>query len=241
MPGDPHPFLVAPDRFDKDGGVRFPQDEAHHVLRVVRLKIGDTCRVVDGQGGRFRVRLQGSERDLIGVILESTREAEPERRLDLGFPVLRTGGRTDWLIEKGVEVGVDRFVPIAWERSIRGTSASARRRWARIVREARKPSERARLPSLANEEAALAAVGGGGPTTLADPAGGEAWPGLAAARPVLLLVGPEGGVAAGERDLLCERGAVLWGLGSNRLRAETAAIVGSHRLAGALRRAGAPA
>lgn len=233
MPGDPHPFLVAPDRFDADGSMRFPEEEAHHLLRVVRLKIGDTCRVVDGQGGRFKVRLEGSERGLTGVILESFREAAPPRKLILGFPVLRSSGRTDWLFEKGVEVGVDRFVPIAWERSIRGVSASLRRRWGRIISEALKQSERAYLPALGEEMCPLDAVGTN-LTILADPEGAERLPDLAAASSVLLLVGPEGGVTAEERDVLREHGAVLWGLGSTRLRSETAAIVGSHRIACAI-------
>jgi 16S rRNA (uracil1498-N3)-methyltransferase len=238
MPGDPHPFLVPPGRFDESGVVHFPEGEAHHILRVVRLKPGDACRVVDGRGGRFRVRLEGDENDLQGIVLEARREVEPSRRLDLGFPVLRLRARTDWLIEKCVEVGVDRFVPISWERSLKGVSGGSQSRWERIIREAMKQSERAWLPELISEERPAPATDGRDLVILADPAGDGSLPDLSTAASVLLLIGPEGGVTASEREDLRARGAALWNLGTNRLRAETAAVVGSHHLACALRDAG---
>jgi 16S rRNA (uracil1498-N3)-methyltransferase len=221
--------------------VRFPEEEAHHILHVVRLKAGDRCRVVDGRGGRFVVRLEGRGKDLFGAVLESERDSMPLRRLDLGFPMLRTRSRTDWLIEKGVEVGVGRFVPIEWARSLKPASTGSKTRWERIIAEAMKQSERLFLPDLAPAQEALVAVAEADVTILADSAGVESLPDLGAAESVLLLVGPEGGIAPEERDALVARGAVLWGLGPGRLRAETAAIVGSHRLACALLRAGSSA
>jgi 16S rRNA (uracil1498-N3)-methyltransferase len=235
MPGDPHPFLVPPERFTVTGELLFPEEEAHHILRVVRLKSGDTCRVVDGLGGRFVVRLEGGEKLLRGTVIESTREARPARSLELGFPMLRLRARTDWMIEKGVEVGVDRFVPIRWERGLKDASAGARVRWERILREAMKQAERAFLPDLGMAEGPAVAAGDRCLTILADPTGDASLPDLTSVKEVRLLIGPEGGAAPEERRRLLDQGAILWGLGATRLRAETAAIVGCHRLSCALR------
>lgn len=240
MGGDPHPFYVPPAAVHREEGiVRFPREEARHILRVVRLRAGDVCRVVDGRGARLRVRLlDGSEADLRGDVLEESFEPAPATALELGFPLLHVRARTEWLLEKAVEVGVDRLVPIRWARGLpEGTGA--RPRWERIVREAMKQCERAWLPELAEamlpvreEDARM-----GTRLVLADPEGEPDPPDVRGAARVRLLVGPEGGISPLERSALRDGGALAWSLGPNRLRGETAAIVGAHRLALELRRA----
>ncbi len=70
---------------------------------------------------------------------------------------------------------------------------------------------------------------------LADPEGEADLPDLTEASSVMLLVGPEGGLTDDEKRMMIERGCALWSLGPTRLRAETAAVVGSHRLTCAAR------
>ena len=65
---------------------------------------------------------------------------------------------------------------------------------------------------------------------LADSEGEETLPDLSQIETLRLLIGPEGGLEQEERENLLARGAKVWSLGPTRLRAETAAIVGSHRL-----------
>jgi 16S rRNA (uracil1498-N3)-methyltransferase len=243
MARDPHPFLIPPDGFTPDGRVRFPSEEAHHATRVVRLGAGDECRVVDGRGGLFRVLLTEEGGTLVGRVIEGWREGRETPCVVLGFPVLRHHARTDWLIEKAVEVGVGRLRPVAWERSLKGATSEQRRRWERIAREAMKQSERRWLPDF-DEEAAPRELPREGSVVLADPQGQEEPPDISGSESVLLLVGPEGGLTDEERELCIGRGYALWSLGSGRLRAETAAVVASHRLACAARaqraKAGSP-
>jgi 16S rRNA (uracil1498-N3)-methyltransferase len=234
MARDPHPFLVPPNGFTPDGRVRFPAEEAHHARRVVRLGPGDECRVADGFGGLFRVVLEEETGELVGRILETTREARGGPLAVLGFPVLRQHARADWLIEKVVEVGIDRLVPVEWDRSIKSATAEQQRRWERIAREAMKQSERRWLPEI-GPEVAPSDLPRDQRMVLADPDGESSLPDMEGADSVLLLVGPEGGLTDDERRMMIERGCALWSLGPTRLRAETAAVVGSHRLACAAR------
>ncbi len=236
MGRDPHPFYAPPERFHGDR-VRFDAQESHHILHVIRLEAGSVCRVVDGLGGRYLIRLLGGAGEVEGVVLES--EPVEERRfvLELGFPLLRVRSRTDWLIEKGVEVGVDRFVPILWTRTVREAHSERNAdRWRSLLREAMKQSERAWLPEL--DPARSPDCGGSGTQViLADSDGPEEPPIDRDTRAVRLLVGPEGGATDEERARLVGAGARLWALGPLRLRAETACVVGAFGLARAMRMA----
>ncbi len=237
MSRDPHPFYVPPEACDADSRtISFPKDEAHHILRVIRLREGDACRVTDGRGRLFRVVLEGDEDVLRGRIVEARTARERRVVLEVGFPVLRAHPRNDWLIEKAVEVGVGTLVPVPWERSVKDVSASSRRRWERIAREAMKQSESVWLPEIRLDAAPFDRPAGT-LWILADPAGSETLPEIGDAARVRLLVGPEGGITDGERDRLLRQGAVRWGLGPTRLRGETAAVVGAHRLGVAIREA----
>jgi len=237
MARDPHPFYVAPDHMLPDGTLRFTEGEAHHILRVIRLRAGDVCRVVDGNGGLYRVRLEAGADSLTGRILEARREPVPSRILELGFPILRLRARTEWLLEKTVEVGAARLIPIRWERSVKEISTALRSRWERIIQEAMKQSERLWLPDLAGVAEPYDPLVNT-QLLLADRDGKDDLESLRGAERVRLLVGPEGGLTADEQARLIGAGARLWSLGPARLRAETAAVVGCHRLAGALRAAG---
>ena len=236
MGRDPHPFYVPPDARLPGDRVRFPAEEARHLLRVLRFREGDVCRVVDGEGTMLRVRIERTRGGVEGTILSRVRQ-ERSRLLGLGFPVLRQRARTEWMLEKAVEVGADRLVPIAWERGVARDARLPRGRWDRILVEAMKQSQRVWLPRL---EEISAAPGPGSAEiglVLADPEGQESPPEVSGVGEIRLLVVPEGGVTDEERERLAAQGAALWSLGPNRLRAETACVVGLYRLAGALRAA----
>jgi 16S rRNA (uracil1498-N3)-methyltransferase len=234
MARDPHPFLVPPECITGDGRILFPAEEAHHAAHVVRIAPGDECRVVDGCGGLYRVRLSMESGTLVGRITDASKVEPPRTRIALGFPVLRQRARLEWLLEKAVEVGADLLIPVAWDRSVKDASEEQRRRWTRIVQEAMKQSERRWLPRI-EVETAPDGLGLEECIVLADPEGSEQPPRVGGCGSVVLLIGPEGGVTSEERERLLARGCALWSLGPNRLRAETAAIVGMHALALAAR------
>jgi 16S rRNA (uracil1498-N3)-methyltransferase len=139
----------------------------------------------------------------------------------------------DILIEKASELGVARLVPLHLTRSVaRPHEAGVKEdRWRRLAVESLKQSKRSHLMEVAAPvplEAFLEGVPEGAGLWWADPRGIS--PLAAAARtqaspgPLVLVVGPEGGISPPEAGLLRDRGGIPVGLGGNRLRAETAAL-----------------
>jgi len=132
----------------------------------------------------------------------------------VGFALIK-GGRPELVVQKLTELGVDRILPLATERSVvrwdEAKVASQYERMVRVAREAGMQSRRVRLPEVTPVAPVLSLFD----AAMAEP-GGEALD----ADVDVLLVGPEGGWTPEE---LRERRRI--NLGSTILRAETAAIV----------------
>ena len=209
-------------------------DEAHHARRVLRLEAGAPVLCFDGEGRAWRGRLAGYERDaaLVDVVEALEPEPEPAPRVSLAQGLVK-GDRMDLIVQKATELGAARIVPVACDRSdVRLEAERAARRserWRRIVVEAAKQCERARVPEVAAPaplETVLATIEG--PSVAFVERDGEAARGhLEALRgepSVAVFVGPEGGWSDRERALFVEHGVARLSLGPLVLRAETAAI-----------------
>jgi 16S rRNA (uracil1498-N3)-methyltransferase len=140
----------------------------------------------------------------------------PAREVAVGFTLIKSG-RSELVVQKLTELGVDRILLLAAERSVvrwdDGKVAANLERLARVVRESGMQSRRVRLPVLESLQRVSVAAQGPG-VAMAEP-GGSGLDGDVG----LLLIGPEGGWTDAE---LGDRRRV--GLGSTVLRAETAAI-----------------
>ena len=218
-----HTFFIT--ALPPEGGtVQLDRDEAHH-LRVRRLRPGETVRVVDGQGGFAVGPYVEKECIELGPRQE---EALPRTALVLAQAWI-PAERLDWSIQKAVEVGAAEIVVYGAERKVmkKGRAEQREGRWQRIVREAAKQCGRARFPSIAFVPD-LASL-------LQDVAVDVWWMAeQASTRPVFkgqprragLVVGPEGGFSATEREQLHAAGAHAMRLGPWTLRSETVAPAG---------------
>lgn len=206
--------------------LRIEGDEHQH-LKVARAEIGEELEIFDGKGGVWTGKVESaSKHETVVEILQSRRVASPKPELILGLSLVKPAA-FELALEKAVEVGVTRIVPVIASRS---NVAPGRRsdRWSRIVIEAAKQSKRYYLPALdepirfetALDHAAATKIvfaeRGGGP--LKSALGGG---------PVFFLVGPEGGWTDSELDAARHKGFAPVGLGEGILRTETAAIVGA--------------
>lgn len=214
---------------------RLEEPDRHHLTRVLRLKAGVAVTACDGRGGWVPCRL-GSDGGLEPVG-EVVREAPPTPEVTVAF-ALTKGERPDLVVQKLTELGVDRLVPFAAERSVvRWDAVKAAKhhdRFVELVRQAAMQSRRVILPSVG-----LASVSGSRPSDgsivpgAAVPSFGEVAAALgprvvmadmAGESPVLarpaVLIGPEGGWSPAERDTDVPR----MKLGVHVMRAETAAI-----------------
>jgi 16S rRNA (uracil1498-N3)-methyltransferase len=204
---------------------RLSLEETAHA-RARRLRPGDPVVLFDGSGREAEGRLT--------VLNRGGGEVAVERILPAGDPVapvaLFVAGlraeRLAWLAEKATELSAESVTLVASARtqSFRG-SAAILARLERVAREAAKQCESSRWPRIAGPlpfEAALSERPASHRLFL-DPEG-EEFPSEPSARTITLLVGPEGGWTAQEREAARARGWSRVALPAGKLRAETAAI-----------------
>jgi 16S rRNA (uracil1498-N3)-methyltransferase len=205
--------------------------EAHHAGTVKRLAVGEPAWLADGHGGLAETRVAevGRERVLFTVLLRR-RLPEPKPRFTV-VQALPKGERAELAVELLTELGVDEIVPWAASRSVavwRGEKAARGvQKWRRSAQEAAKQSRRGRIPEvaeLADTAAVAERVAAAGIAFVLD---SDAELALAAVDPpavgeVLLVIGPEGGLAPAELELFTAAGARPVRLGAEVLRTSTA-------------------
>lgn len=211
-------------------------DAANHIARVLRLQPGDPLTVFDGRGGEHAARIEGTRKGavIIEVGERSATERESPLPLTLAQGVSR-GERMDWVVQKATELGVTRIVPVLTERTVVKLDAKQSERrlshWQGIAVAACEQSGRNQVPGIS------------APLGLHDFLQHDEQPG--ATRLLLLptgtrrvndlnppndtggivvLIGPEGGLAASEQRAALAAGFTAVRMGPRVLRTETAAI-----------------
>src|SRR5438034_11832417 len=112
------PRLLVPG-LPRSGRVRVPDEEAHHLLRVLRARAGEAVGLFDGAGREVEAVIVAAARGEATVELgDEVVAPRPARDVVLCTAVPR-GERMEWLVEKCVEAGVAAIVPLAAERSAR--------------------------------------------------------------------------------------------------------------------------
>jgi 16S rRNA (uracil1498-N3)-methyltransferase len=219
--------------------VTLPAEEARHVRDVLRLRAGDEVYVFDAEGREFRCTLGKFIR--AGAILElqeETQPAQPESRLQLTLGIaLLKGEKFDLVIQKTVELGVTRIVPLLTDRSeVRLTNLQSTQkrlsRWQRLAVEAAKQSGRAYVPRIVEPVPVISFLHStkpeGGRFFLAERGGESLRDGLnsdpSVAQVIAAVVGPEGGWSDQEITAARQANWQIVTLGGRILRAETAAI-----------------
>jgi 16S rRNA (uracil1498-N3)-methyltransferase len=231
--------FYAPPTAIRDSRVVLPEDEARHLRTVLRGGEGDEITVVDGTGGWYRVEVTHvAPGQVVGTIAEQREEVgEPDVDVTVALGLLKKRSRFETFVEKAVELGVRRIVPLRTRRTERESIREGRLRNVMVA--AMKQCRRSRLPDLADPQSpaeVLAASGAelrlvchaGANAVPIQRAVAEAGPGASA----LVLVGPEGGFAPSEVDEAIAAGCTPVSLGPRRLRAETAGLAALHSVGG---------
>ena len=207
-------------------------DEHHHLARVMRMKAGERLLAADGRGTMYRAVIDRVAAEETHCSIEEVLPAlnEPARHVTLVQAVLKNPGKMDWIVEKAVELGVSRILPVRTARTLAASDKSVR--WNSIALAAMKQCGRCLCPPVAAVDVlplALEALEG---TVLllcheAAPVAAtleRALDAVSAEAPLALLIGPEGGFDAEEEALLRARGCMVVSLGTRRIRSETAAV-----------------
>jgi 16S rRNA (uracil1498-N3)-methyltransferase len=221
-------FYASPEDFEKEK-IILGLDETRHLRDVLRLRDGAEIQVFDGEGKEFLCRVENiSKRGTALQIIGEIAPAAPESDLDLTLAVaLLKGEKFDLVIQKAVELGVWKLVPLNTRRAdVRLKDGEKKlERWRKIVLEASKQTGRARLMKIEApidfEEFVKTADGAG---VLFAERGGKSFAEINAGKKITALIGPEGGWETSEIDSAASRGFQIITLGGRILRAETAAI-----------------
>lgn len=125
-------FLITPEELVSLSTVALTKDAAHHALRVLRMTPGAPLIVFDGAGRHARAQVVEAARDhctvqIDATITQSTTDSTVQITLLQGIAAAE---RMDWIIEKAVELGVSRVIPLVTQRStVKLDAQRAERRW----------------------------------------------------------------------------------------------------------------
>ncbi|MDR0397146.1 MAG: 16S rRNA (uracil(1498)-N(3))-methyltransferase [Oscillospiraceae bacterium] len=212
--------------------VTLPKDEAAHAARTLRLRAGDRVGLIDGLGSSFAAVLVEAGERVSAEIVESLPPNEPRLRTTLyqGLPKL---DKLERIIQQSTEIGVDRIVPVLFERcDAKIFSKERAARGNRIARESSKQCGRAVCPPvepMISFDECAARVSLEENAYLFWERAVEPFAEQFAKRPpglrrASIIIGPEGGVSDAEAERLVRAGAIPVSLGSRILRTETAPV-----------------
>jgi 16S rRNA (uracil1498-N3)-methyltransferase len=212
-----------------------PEEEARHCIKVMRLGTGDVVHVTDGKGSLYKTQIANTDIKKCRLTIVETQQAFGQRPyyIHLAIAPTKNADRTEWLVEKCVELGIDEISFVACERSERRVFKTDR--LEKIAISAMKQSLKAYLPFIHNVipfrefvEKPLH-----GQKFMAHLEEGRRELLQVAAKKnntYYLLVGPEGDFSSTEIKLATEKGFLPVSLGESRLRTETAGMAGCHIL-----------
>ncbi len=213
--------------------IELPAERTNYLLRVLRLREGNEFTAFDGHGGEYRAVIEHAGKHKAMVRIAEHDDVERESPLDIHlYQAVSRGERMDYTIQKAVELGVSRILPVFSQRSVVQLKGERLQRkqahWQQIAISACEQCGRNRIPPVEIPRPlgeALQTLPTDRTSLLLDPLARQ---GLADIDPdnlaISLLIGPEGGLTADEIGMAAGHGFVGVQLGPRILRTETAAV-----------------
>jgi 16S rRNA (uracil1498-N3)-methyltransferase len=235
------PRFHVPDVNGAAARVELPEEEAEHLVRVLRLGVGDEVDVFDGRGGMWRAEVVAAGRKSAAV--RPVQPLQPARELGVAVTLVMSvlkGDKMDAVVRDAVMLGVAAIQPVVSERAETSLAAMARgnrlARWQRIAVSSAKQCGRAVVPPIhpptplewcwtpprTSPTAAARVMCVEPSAALADVIAVQRVPKAPA---VHLIVGPEGGWSVTEVAAAHDSGAILMSLGERTLRADAVPMV----------------
>lgn len=209
------------------------EEASHHLARVLRAKVNDELTLFNGEGGEYSAIIMAIHKKTVTVKIRDYIEREAESSLELYLAQgISRGEKMDYTIQKAVELGVTKILPLFTERSTVKLDHERREKrlqhWRSIAIGACEQSGRNRVPeillpdSFSNGLTALAADWRLVLSPKADRKLKEIP--IEKNQRVILLIGPEGGLSETEIEEAHRAGFLSLNLGPRILRTETAAV-----------------
>ncbi|MGE0629026.1 MAG: 16S rRNA (uracil(1498)-N(3))-methyltransferase [Hyphomicrobiaceae bacterium] len=209
--------------------IRCTKEQSNYLLNVLRMKPGDGIIVFNGSDGAWRAELAtAGRRDAMLHLAEQTQPQDDGPDIDYLFAPLKRA-RLDYMVQKATELGVRRLRPVITRRT-QADRINLDRMRANVI-EAAEQCGILRIPEIAQPEPLVRVIEHWDtrrPLVFCDESSDVADPIAALSGlfpPVAVLIGPEGGFDAAERDMLRERPFTRSiSLGPRIMRADTAAV-----------------
>lgn len=234
----PRFFITESDIKETDGGiyVRITGEDAAHITKALRMRVGEILTVCDMKGIEYETRITETGESVFAEVVSSKKsENEPPYKCAV-YQSLVKGDRFDTVLQKSTELGASDIIPVITSRCTvkleKSDYARKTERWQKIVNEASKQCGRAAIPTVhlplsfrdAVEEAkksdlSLFCYEGDGTKPLSYYINEEKAP-----KSVSVMIGPEGGYSVDEAEYASMSGMKMTGLGKRILRTETAPI-----------------
>lgn len=227
-------FFIAPNQI-QENMIRLSDEDAKHVKTVLRARVGEEITVSDGQGVDYFCRIADMEDGVIAEVMrEENCQSEPKTKITL-YQALPKGDKMETIIQKCVELGIDRIVAVSTERCIVKLDKKEEKklvRWQKIAEAAAKQSGRGKIPQMASRvlHFAEALQDAGGLDAALIPYEKEQERGIRSfvtafsGESIGIFIGPEGGFTAEEIQAAVQQGVLPVTLGKRILRTETAGM-----------------
>lgn len=226
--------FYCPDTLSVGAMVALPETAATHAARVLRMQVGDTAILFNGDGADYQCQLTAVQKSSITAKVVSSTAVLNESPLNiLLLQGISSGDRMDYTIQKAVELGVREIQPIATERSVvKLNQERAEKRiahWQQIVISACEQCGRAYVPvvhaPLSLSQWLAQHLQSEASRILLNPVGAKQLAQLSKpASQIQLFIGAEGGLSAHEIETATAHGFQSILLGPRVLRTETAAL-----------------
>ena len=221
--------LYFPDKIQSDLSSHLPKEQTHYVKDVMRLKIGDKLSIFNTLG-EWNALIESYEKNGAKIkIMEKVRDIDSEKNIWLAFSPIKQNP-LNFVIQKGTELGVQKFIPILSERTV--VREINLERVKKIIVEASEQSNRISIPEINKPESLknfLFSFPKNGYLIFCDINSNQSnLKNILEKKsegPICILIGPEGDFSENERKMIINlKQAFSISLAKNILKAETAAI-----------------
>ncbi len=226
-------FFIKASDFDRDKAV-IRDEDYHHLVNVRRVITGDVLRLRSEDGKGYTARITGIGKSEINLKIISETGLNPAIINISLYMALIKGGNFEFVIQKAVEVGVNRIIPIISSRTVPDPGKKIEEkhaRWNKIIDGAAKQCFRSNMPEIdyplpfpdifGRDESAMKIIAHPGALTeLHDYLSASDKP-----ESVSIIIGPEGGFSDQEIHAASGKGWMPVNFGATHLRAETAAVI----------------
>lgn len=217
----------------QDDAYTLPEDESKHIIRVLRLNLGEVIHLTDGLGGLFTSVIvdNNPKRCRLAITNKVLEYGKRDYKISIAIAPTKNIDRFEWFLEKCTEIGIDNIYPIICHRSERKVIKHDRS--MRVITAAVKQSLKAYHPVLHEQmtfqqflkedlppEKFIAHCEEGNKQILKSLTGKK--------MNSIVLIGPEGDFSPDEIKNATNKGFIPVSLGDSRLRTETAGVAACH-------------